>query len=245
MPRVDAPTILNFLSKCKLFLQNKNLKAVAAFSLLVLILFSWYLRQNYYFTPENILSYLEKNKIIAPILFIALHMLAAALFIPCSPLTVMSGFLWGPLYGMLYAVLGAICSSCFTFIVARYLGSDYFRGKIDYSIIKWLFDQVDKNGWKVIAFTQINPIFPASTLGYFYGLSNISFKVYLFTTLLFMLPMSIILVWFGQSIRETLLFGNWGNIVIPITVMVFSFIVLFLLKPIMKNLIEKKGMDNE
>jgi uncharacterized membrane protein YdjX (TVP38/TMEM64 family) len=164
---------------------------------------------------------------------------------PCSPLTVLSGFLWGKLLGSFLALLGAMIGSGFTFIIARYLFSDFFKERFNIRFVKWIFENVDKYGWRIIAFTQINPIFPASSLGYIYSLSIIPYKVYFITTLIFMLPLNIVLVIFGASMRDMIFFQNKTNLVISFIIMVVSGFFLFLLKPITKKIVGKLEDNNK
>jgi uncharacterized membrane protein YdjX (TVP38/TMEM64 family) len=206
----------------------------------VLITIGWYLKQNDYLESDALILFLQKHEVAAPAFFILIHVLFAVFFIPCSPLPILSGFMWGQTYGMLYAMLGALCGSCFTFMIGRYVAANYVKDHLSSSAIMWALKQADKHGWKIVAFTQINPIFPASTLGYFYGgLTGISFKIYFFTTLVFMLPLTVAFVFMGQSMRDVLLFGDAEKILVPLSVMVISLSVLFVLKPAIKRLVEK------
>ena len=224
---------------------QKKIKIILGVILLILILLAWFLKRQGCLAPEYLQLIFTQDKKVAPVLFIIIHTLAPALFIPCLPLTILSGFLWGKFYGSIFAILGAACGSGFTFMLARYLGQDFFRNRFNNKTMNWLRHNVDKNGWKIIAFTQINPIFPASSLGYLYGLTNIPYWLYLATTLIFMLPLVILLVTFGDSMHDVLLLNDTKRLIISFLFMGVSFIIIFCLKPITKKLVKGRAEENE
>jgi uncharacterized membrane protein YdjX (TVP38/TMEM64 family) len=171
--------------------------------------------------------YLVAHPIIAPVLYALLHIIFAVCMIPCSPMAIIAGALWGKWLGLAISIVSAFLSSCTTFWLARI----FFRQRIHAFLVKkfkktdWFLEQVRKKGWKFVATVQLNPVAPGSTLGYLFGLTNISFLVYAFFLLLFMLPLQIILVLCGGMISQ-LLSGKvtW----ILLIVMLLSIIYLFL-----------------
>jgi len=65
------------------------------------------------------------------------------------------------------------------------------------------------------------------------------FVVYFFATQLFVPPLQLAFVFMEQSMRDVLIFVDTGSISVPISVMIISFPVLFVLKPTTKRLAEK------
>ncbi|MHB8621943.1 MAG: TVP38/TMEM64 family protein [Sulfuricaulis sp.] len=228
----------------KIIRMLKSIKFISSLIILFFIIATWQLNKNNYLTTGNLLIFLQNHRISAPVFFVLIHTLLAAFFIPCSPLTIIAGILWGQQYGILFATLGALSASCFTFIVGRYLAADYIRRHLNKATVTWALRQADKYGWKAVAFTQMNPVFPSSTLGYLYGLTHISFKTYIVTTLLFMLPLQIAFVSVGQSTRN-ILFGDTENFLIPAIFMVISFFVFFMLKPLTQRLLGINRKKND
>lgn len=222
----------------------KRLKIAGGLFAFFLAIVAWQLSQSSYLTADTLVAFSQRHDISAPVIFVLVHILFAAFFIPCSPLTILSGIVWGQAYGLTYSMLGALGGSCFTFLAGRYFARRYVRDQLDKSAISWVMGKADKLGWEIVAFTQINPVFPASTLGYLYGLTSIRFRIYFLTTLLSMLPLQIAFVSMGSSVRNTLLFGDLEGIRGPVLMMVLSFFVLFILKPLTKSLVEKtRGND--
>lgn len=151
---------------------------------------------------QKIQEYLEYYPIIAPFLYILIHILLAVFIIPCSPMTVIAGILWGKWLGLIISLFSAYLSTNITFWLSR----RFFRKKIyimlrrRYPKTKWFLEKTREHGWKFVAGIQLNPAAPASTLGYLFGLTKISYRAYAALTLIFMIPLQITLVWVGDSV---------------------------------------------
>jgi uncharacterized membrane protein YdjX (TVP38/TMEM64 family) len=217
-------------------LQNKNItKLIFGVVIVMSILAAFFLRQAGYISAEGIFTFLQNHRLLAPALFIAIYSILPSLFFPTLPLTIGAGFLWGPFWGVVFSITGATIGSSFSFLISRYLAAEYFRNRLNYSAWQWLLKQVDKNGWRVVAFTRVNPIFPSSLISYLFGVTSIPFLKYLWATFVFMLPPTIALAAFGSSIREFALVGNLKGIITSLLIAVIAFLLLFLLKPLIRK----------
>ena len=151
-------------------------------------------------------AFLAHHAVLAPFVYIFVHVVCAVCVIPCSPMAVIAGALWGKWLGLGMSISAAFLSSCTTFWLAR----RFFHKRVYAFLVKkfaktdWFLEQTRKNGWKFVATVQLNPVAPGSTLGYLFGLTNISFLVYACFLLVFMLPLQIILVLCGDSMPELL-----------------------------------------
>lgn len=160
---------------------------------------------------EWIHYFLMQHPILSPLLYLVFHILCAVLIIPCSPMAVIAGALWGQWLGLGFSILAAFLSSCVTFGLARYfLKAPLYRFLSQrYAKTDWFLEQTQKHGWKFVASVQLNPAAPGSTLGYLFGLTNIAFRVYAKYLILFMLPLQLALVWLGASAVK-LYWGKWS-----------------------------------
>lgn len=187
----------------------------------------------------------EKWPLIAPFVFIGIHTVMAALFIPCSPMTLIAGALWGQTYGLLISMVAAIVSSSTTFILSRsflrHRIEKYFEKRFP-KVVKILI-QASVHDWKIIAVSQMNPMLPASTMGYVFGLSRISFTRYVVLSGLFILPLQILFVATGHSAIN--LIGT--NKKIGLSIAVISLMILFIVlnKTIYKKICRIFGINNE
>ena len=169
--------------------------------------------------------FLSTHPILSPILFAFFHVLFAVCVIPCSPMAVMAGLLWGKWLGLGISIVSAFLASSTTFWLSRF----FFRKRVYAFLVKkfkktdWFLEQTRRNGWKFVASVQLNPAAPGSTLGYLFGLTNISFLVYAFFLLLFMLPLQVILVLCGD-IMPQLLSGKTPWILLFVTLLVIVYL---------------------
>lgn len=164
---------------------------------------------------ENFLGWIHPilsiHPVAAPIIFIGVHILLAVFFLPCSPMTLMAGALWGGIYGLAVSIFAAMLSSAITFLLSR----SFLHGKIErflmhrYPKVDELLAQATVHDWKLIAVSQLNPLIPASTMGYAFGLSRITFARYLLFSGIFMLPLQALFVMTGHSV--TSLFTSDGQ----------------------------------
>ena len=87
-------------------------------------------------------------------------------------------------------------------------------------------NNVNESGWKIVAFTRVNPIFPTSLLNYFYGLTSIKYSHYILASVIFLLPLVLAFSYLGSSIGNAVVNDEVNNIIYNL--MKFSGIVVFI-----------------
>lgn len=136
-----------------------------------------------------------------PLVFLLLYSLATVLFLPGWVLTLAGGALFGPVWGTLYNLSGATLGATLSFLVARYLASDWVRARTGRRT-KRLIEGVEAEGWRFVAFTRLMPLFPFNLLNYALGLTRIPLLHYVLATLVFMLPGALAYTYLGYAGRE-------------------------------------------
>lgn len=187
---------------------------------------------------------LFNHPLAAPIVFIGVHTVMAVFFLPCSPMTLMAGALWGSTYGLVVSICAAMVSSATTFLLSR----SFLHGKIErflvhrYPKVAELLVQAAAHDWKLIAVSQLNPLMPSSTMGYAFGLSRVTLTRYLLFSGIFMLPLQALFVMTGHSV--TSLFtsdGQWG---VALALIFLVAIFLLISKRIYRKLCQLFGVKN-
>ncbi|MCP3941541.1 MAG: hypothetical protein GY710_08680 [Desulfobacteraceae bacterium] len=142
-----------------------------------------------------------------PIIYMLIYTIAPSLLLPALPLSIAGGILFGPFWGVVYTITGATAGAGLAFFISRYVSAGFIKKRIKED--KWLKlnQSVSKNGWKVVAFTRLIPLFPFNLLNYAFGMTSIKFSHYILTTFICMLPACIALIVFSSSFLE-LLKGN-------------------------------------
>jgi uncharacterized membrane protein YdjX (TVP38/TMEM64 family) len=169
--------------------------------LIALVVVSQYFHLEQYLDQERLQQFGASHPILLPLLYLAVWTLAP-LFMPALPITLAGGILFGPVWGVIYVVIGSTLGAGLVFLVARYLARDWVAAKLEGTRLMTLDDRVARHGWKIVAFTRLVPIFSYSLLNYAYGLTRIPFKSYLAATLVSMLPITIALVYFSSNLVD-------------------------------------------
>lgn len=139
---------------------------------------------------------------LAPAVYILVYALAPVLFLPGLPLTIAGGILFGPFWGVVYTITGATLGASLAFLTARYLARDWVASKLAGPRWARLDLEVERHGWKMVAFTRLIPAFPFNLLNYAFGLTGIRFSHYVLATFFCMLPACIAFIVFSSSLPE-------------------------------------------
>ncbi len=155
-----------------------------------------------YLDQETLRQWIEGYGGLAPFVYMLIYALAPSLLLPGLPLTIAGGILFGPFWGVVYAITGATVGACIAFLVARYIARDWVERKLRSPGWRRLDEGVEKHGWKVVAFTRLIPLFPFNLLNYAFGLTRIKFLHYAGATFFFMLPACIAFIVFSSSLLD-------------------------------------------
>ena len=137
---------------------------------------------------------------VAPLVYIGLYFVSTVFFLPGTPVTVLAGFVFGPLWGVLYASIASIISVSAAFLIARYVARDLVENWVkDNAQFRKIDTQVEEQGWRIIMLTRLVPIFPFNLQNYAYGLTSIRFTTYVIVSAIFMLPATTVFVQLGGA----------------------------------------------
>lgn len=190
--------------------------------------------------PQQLQQWISSYGLWAPVIFILLYSIAPALFLPGLPLTILAGVIFGPIWGVVYTIIGATIGASIAFLVARYTARDWISGKLTAPRWKKLDEDVARQGWKVVAFTRLIPLFPFNLLNYAFGLTNVRFSHYVVTSFICMLPATIAFISLSSSLGQLLK----GQISKEFIIGIALITALSLLPILWKKRAAKKGEDS-
>lgn len=147
---------------------------------------------------ETLQLWVENAGVLGWLVFIGLYVVSTVLFLPATILTLLGGFLFGPVFGTIFNLTGAIIGSSIAFLIARYTDGGWIRSKAGKGLGK-ILDRIDEEGWRAVAFFRLVPIFPFNVLNYALGLSKIPFVQCVITSLICMAPASAAYTFFGHT----------------------------------------------
>lgn len=138
----------------------------------------------------------------APIAFIGIYNLATILLIPGSLLTIGGGTIFGVVWGSIYVLIAATLGAILAFTIGRYFARDWVRQQLDrYPKFKAIETAVAKEGVKIVLLTRLSPLFPFNLLNYAYGITGVSLKDYTIGSI-GMIPGTILYVYIGSLVRD-------------------------------------------
>ena len=139
--------------------------------------------------------------VLGPIVFMLVYVVGTIFFFPGSVLTLAGGALFGPVYGTFYNLTAATIGAAVSFLIARYLLSDWVEEKTG-GRMKQLKDGVENEGWRFVAFVRLVPLFPFNLLNYALGLTRIKFWHYVIASYICMLPGGLAYTYLGYIGKE-------------------------------------------
>jgi len=182
--------------------------------------------------------YLTKHPYLAPLLLVCLQLIFTILVLPCSTLTILAGVLWGVKLGIVYSTLATLTASSLTFYLGRY---SFLNTKIkeNYTNSSWA-QKVDQlltrfNIW-ASALAHVNPIFPGSSLGYLFGVTNMKYWKFILGAAIGTMPLQIIMVSIGNASINALFGDTYLQSILIIGILaVFLALYVFLTPKLLRN----------
>ena len=140
--------------------------------------------------------------VFAPLVYIGFYVLATILFLPGLPITMLSGLVFGPFWGVVYASIGSAIGISCAFLIARYVARGMVERWVDHNAHFQRIDEgVRRQGWRMLMITRLLPIFPFNLQNYVYGLTKIKFVTFLFVSWSCMLPGTAAYVQLGAAVN--------------------------------------------
>jgi uncharacterized membrane protein YdjX (TVP38/TMEM64 family) len=169
-----------------------------------LILVLRYFQLEQYLEKERLRQFVASYGLWGPIVYLLIWTIGPALFIPATPILVIGGMVFGPLWGEIYVLFGATSGGILAFLAARYLARDWVTSKIAGTRFMALNEMVARQGWKIVAFSRLMPIFPYVLVNYAFGLTKVSFLSFVLATFLGMFPLTMAYVYFSANLFDLL-----------------------------------------
>jgi|EndMetStandDraft_6_1072998.scaffolds.fasta_scaffold16836_3 uncharacterized membrane protein YdjX (TVP38/TMEM64 family)/rhodanese-related sulfurtransferase len=137
----------------------------------------------------------------APVGHVVLFALGTIVFLPGAIFGLAGGLLFGPLWGTILNLAGAMLGATAAFVVGRFVAADRVRGWAG-PHLRRLVDGVEAEGWRFVAFVRLVPLFPFNLTNYALGLTRISLRDYVVASAVCMVPGTLAFTWLGYAGRE-------------------------------------------
>jgi uncharacterized membrane protein YdjX (TVP38/TMEM64 family) len=207
------------------FMQKVNWRLVAA----LILVFGAGLMSMFHSEIDAILlgHWIGNNQFAGSITFILLFAGTTVLLVPGLFFTLAGGVIFGPFLGTLFNLIGATIGACLSFLISRYIASDWIEKKFSDRINNISFG-VENGGWQFIAFLRLAPVMPFFLVNYILGLTKIKFSTYAFTTAISLIPSVFTITYIGHLGHETVIDKET---LVTNTVVALSFISVLIFTP--------------
>ncbi len=138
-------------------------------------------------------------------LFPFFYAVCNVLLLPAGLLGISAGWAYGLYLGWLLVLSGNVLGAAIAFFLSRH----FFRRRIEKKFrnnprFKAFDHVINKEGAKIVFFSQLNPLFPTSLFNYIYGITSLSFRRTMFWVALGQAPGLFLYAYLGSLGAESL-----------------------------------------
>ncbi|MES2353254.1 MAG: VTT domain-containing protein [Pseudomonadota bacterium] len=144
-----------------------------------------------------------ENAPLAPIAIVCAYLIASLLMVPVTVLIAVTGIVFGPLVGGLYAMSGTLLSAALGYGLGRWLGHDAVR-RLAGTRINRISKRIAKGGFLAVAVIRLLPVAPFTIINLVAGASHIKLRDFLIGTFIGLSPGIVITVTFFHNLVETM-----------------------------------------
>lgn len=169
--------------------------------------YTWYTRANNLSALESVQGLVAamQSSVLGPLFYILLYALRPLIFFPATLLTLAGGYLFGPLWGVLYTVVASNSSAMVAYVVGRYFGQGLLDADGSTGLIQRYASRMRNNSFETVLIMRLI-LLPYDLVNYLGGFLRIDWKAFLFATALGSIPGTISIVLIGASIE-----GDFGD----------------------------------
>ncbi len=135
-------------------------------------------------------------------ILIFLKTITPSIGFPGTPLTLLSGSIFGNFWGTIVSIIGNTFGALLAFLLSRYLFSHYVQEKIlpRYPRIMEFNEKIKRKGITTVAVLRLIPLFPFNALNFLLGVTSIRIKDYFIGSFFGMIPGTFMFVYLGDSL---------------------------------------------
>jgi uncharacterized membrane protein YdjX (TVP38/TMEM64 family) len=187
-------------SPASTFFQRHGVKLIAlSFWLLLLAAYYGYIRANNLTLADSVTAIVNllTDSLYGPLLYILFYTLRPLIFFPATILTLLGGFLFGPV-GILYTVVGSNASAMVAYAVGRYFGEGVLGQDESEGVLQRYTRRMRENSFETVLIMRL--IFlPYDLVNYASGFLRINWQAFLLATAVGSIPGTISIVLLGAS----------------------------------------------
>ena len=190
---------------------NKIVRRLPLLLLLVVIALAFFFNWHHFFSIETlqqnypILQYWVKKYYIVTVLsWFLLYCSSVALSLPTAAwLTIIAGFLFGPILGSLYSIIAASVSATAAFMLVRFSFGNKLKRRA-HGWVSMLEKGFKRDAFYYLLFLRLIPIFPFWVINIVPALLRMDIRQYMLATTIGVIPGSVVYVFVGNGLGDVL-----------------------------------------
>ena len=149
---------------------------------------------------EELRGWIDGFGALGMLMFGAVYVIAAVLFVPGSALTLAAGAMFGLWWGTALVSVASTTAAAIAFLIARNFARSAVERRVSSNPRFAAIDRaIGKGGWKIVGLLRLSPAVPFSLSNYMYGLTAVRFVPYVLASWVAMLPATFMFVYIGHA----------------------------------------------
>jgi uncharacterized membrane protein YdjX (TVP38/TMEM64 family) len=169
-------------------------------------LYSWQLGITPLETAQILVDFVSSNTT-GPLIFIAFYALSRLVLFPATLLTIASGYVYGPVLGVVLTVLGSNAAAGVSYLMGRYFGEGLLDFETKTGVVGRYAERMRNNGFESVLLLYL-VYAPLDLVGMLAGFLRIDWKPVVLATMLGLMPATLSWVLLGASIETDLAGGT-------------------------------------
>jgi phospholipase D1/2 len=145
-----------------------------------------------------------------PLIVVGAYLVGGLVVAPITVLILATGAAFGPLLGMIYALLGCLLSAWLTYSLGSLLGGDTLR-RLAGAQLSRLSRRLARHGLTAILLVRIVPVAPFTVVNVIAGASHVRLRDFALGTFLGMLPGILVMTIFGDRLESAIRDPSLGS----------------------------------
>jgi len=149
----------------------------------------------------QLVALIRESGALGVLLFVAVYAVSTVALLPGSVLTMLAGFVYGPVYGLLVVVPAALLGATSAFLLGRTVLRGWVRRRMAQSPRTRALDKaIGRDAFTLVLLLRLSPLVPFNVLNYALSLSSISLGRYVLATLIGEIPGGWLYVYLGSLV---------------------------------------------
>ncbi len=141
-----------------------------------------------------------------PLIFVGFYALSRLVVFPATLLTIVSGYVFGPVLGVVLTVLGSNAAASITYLMGRYFGVGLLDPEKRTGVVWRYAERMRNNGFESVLLMYLLYA-PLDLVGLLAGFLRIDWKPFVLATMLGLMPATLSWVLLGASVEQDLTGG--------------------------------------